>query len=34
MGKITKGQVVPIHAMKAYRRSTDTAPIILNLGNG
>ena len=27
-----KTNVIPIHAMKAYRRSSGTAPLILNLG--
>jgi len=28
---IEKGEVVLVHAMKAYRRNWSTAPIILNL---
>jgi hypothetical protein len=28
---IAKGNVVPIHGMKAYRESTCIAPVILNL---
>jgi len=27
-----KGKVVPVHAMKIYRRSRGIAPLILNLG--
>jgi hypothetical protein len=28
----TKGKVVPVHAMKAYRGSSGLGPLILNLG--
>jgi len=30
-GKV-EGKVFPVHTMKAYGRSEDTAPLILNLG--
>jgi len=30
--KVKKVKVFPVHAMKAYGRSTDIAPPILNLG--
>jgi len=29
--KVKKGQVVPVHTMKAYRRNRGIAPLILNL---
>jgi hypothetical protein len=29
---MVKGKVIPVHAMKAYRRSRGIAPRILNLG--
>jgi len=34
--KVQKGQVVPVHTMKAYRGNRGTAPLILNmvLGGG
>jgi hypothetical protein len=28
-----EGTVVPVHAIKAYRGSNDTVPLILNLGS-
>jgi hypothetical protein len=28
-----KGKLFPVHAMKAYRVSRGTAPLVLNLGN-
>ena len=32
LGKIKKGKVIPVHALKACRRSRGIAPPILNLG--
>jgi len=32
--EVKKGQVVPVHTMKAYRENRGTAPLILNLSPG
>jgi len=33
-GEIGKGEVVPVHAIKAYRGIVGVAALILNLGTG